>query len=93
MIHQFRLNGYNIIVDANSASVHTVDEAAYDIVAAADRYTQDGRAASAFLRSPELREKVTEEVLSLHDLSPEDVAEVLDDLASLADESVRGSSR
>ena len=86
MIHQFRLNGYNIIVDANSASVHTVDEAAYDIVAAADRYTQDGRAASACLRSPELREKVTEEVLSLHDLSPEDVAEVLDDLASLADE-------
>ena len=86
MIHQYRLNGYNIIVDANSASVHTVDEAAYDIAAAADRYVHDGRDAAVILRSEEVRSAVYDAVSSLHDISREDTCEVLDDLASLADE-------
>ena len=32
MIHQYKLNGYNIILDVNSGSVHSVDEVAYDII-------------------------------------------------------------
>ena len=32
MIHQYKLNNYNIVVDANSASVHSVDEVAYDMI-------------------------------------------------------------
>ena len=55
MIHQYRLNGYNIIVDANSASVHTVDEAAYDIAAAADSYVNDGRDAAVSYGELDLR--------------------------------------
>lgn len=31
-MHQFKLNGYNIIVDTNSGSVHVVDELAYDLI-------------------------------------------------------------
>lgn len=37
MIHQYKLNGYNIIMDANSGSVHSVDEVAYDIIAMYDK--------------------------------------------------------
>ena len=33
MIHQFRLNGYNIVLDTASASVHSVDDVAYDVIA------------------------------------------------------------
>lgn len=33
MIHQFKLNGYNIVLDAFSGSVHSVDDLAYDIIA------------------------------------------------------------
>ena len=33
MIHQYQLNGYNIVLDICSGSVHVVDEAAYDIIA------------------------------------------------------------
>ena len=33
MIHQFQSNGYNIVLDVNSGSVHVVDEAAYDCIA------------------------------------------------------------
>ncbi len=33
MVHQYQLNGYNIVLDTASGSVHTVDEVAYDIIA------------------------------------------------------------
>ena len=33
MVHQYKLNGYNIVLDTASGSVHTVDEVAYDIIA------------------------------------------------------------
>ena len=32
MVHQYKLNGYNIVLDTNSGSVHSVDEVAYDII-------------------------------------------------------------
>jgi len=32
MVHQYKLNGYNIVLDSCSASVHVVDDAAYDII-------------------------------------------------------------
>ncbi|WP_409969484.1 thioether cross-link-forming SCIFF peptide maturase [Bengtsoniella intestinalis] len=33
MIHQYKLNGYNIVIDVASGSVHVVDEVAYDMIA------------------------------------------------------------
>ena len=33
MMHQYKLNGYNIVLDTCSGSVHVVDEVAYDIIA------------------------------------------------------------
>ena len=32
MVHQYKLNGYNIVLDTCSGSVHTVDDVAYDII-------------------------------------------------------------
>ena len=32
MVHQYKLNGYNIVLDTCSGSVHSVDEVAYDII-------------------------------------------------------------
>ena len=33
MIHQYKLGGYNIVLDVCSGSVHVVDEVAYDLIA------------------------------------------------------------
>lgn len=33
MIHQYQLNGYNIVLDVYSGSVHWVDDVAYDMIA------------------------------------------------------------
>lgn len=32
MIHQYKLNGYNIVLDTYSGSVHVVDDLAYDVI-------------------------------------------------------------
>lgn len=32
MVHQYKNNGYNIVLDVNSGSVHVVDELTYDII-------------------------------------------------------------
>ena len=37
MIHQYKLNGYNIVMHVNSGAVHSVDEVAYDIIALYDK--------------------------------------------------------
>ena len=32
MIHQYKNNGYNIILDVNSGAVHVVDDIVYDVI-------------------------------------------------------------
>ena len=32
MVHQYKLNGYNIVLDSCSGSIHVVDEVAYDAI-------------------------------------------------------------
>ena len=32
MVHQYKLNGYNIVLDSCSGSIHVVDEVAYDMI-------------------------------------------------------------
>ncbi len=39
MIHAYQLNGYNIVLDVNSASVHSVDPLAYDAITMLDAGT------------------------------------------------------
>ena len=33
MVQQYKLNGYNIVLDTCGGSIHSVDEVAYDIIA------------------------------------------------------------
>jgi len=42
VVHQYKNNGYNIVLDVNSGSVHVVDDLAYDIIAL---YEQEDREA------------------------------------------------
>ena len=41
MVHQYELNGYHIVVDTCSGSIHAVDEVAYDIIALFESRTPD----------------------------------------------------
>ncbi|MBO4868118.1 MAG: thioether cross-link-forming SCIFF peptide maturase [Clostridia bacterium] len=41
MIHQYKLNGYNIVLDVCSGSVHVVDDVGYDAIAAYESTDRD----------------------------------------------------
>ena len=47
MIHQYRSNGYNIVLDVHSGSVHVVDDLVYDVIALLDEngITEENEAA------------------------------------------------
>ena len=40
MIHQYKNNGYNIVMDTESGSIHVVDDLVYDMIAALDVYSR-----------------------------------------------------
>ncbi|WP_029230743.1 thioether cross-link-forming SCIFF peptide maturase [Butyrivibrio sp. VCB2006] len=49
MIHAYKNNGYNIVLDVNSGSVHVVDDVVFDLVEVVEKRLQDkyGTAAAA----------------------------------------------
>ena len=64
MIHQYQLNGYNIVLDIPSGSVHVVDEVAYDAIALYATHTKE-EIIAALLEKYRNRADVTEEDLRL----------------------------
>ncbi len=64
MVHQYKLGGYNIVLDTCSGSVHVVDEVAYDIIAMYEKNTAE-EIVSAMMEKYGHREDVTEEELKL----------------------------
>ena len=74
MLHCYKLGGLNIVLDIHSGSVHVVDEVAYDMIQAYE--TKD-------------RETVIAEILEKYkgqpDVTPEEVAECLDQIDELKD--------
>ena len=64
MVHQYKLNGYNIVLDTCSGAVHVVDEVAYDVIEMYPNKTVDEITAELLLKY-EGREDVTEEELRL----------------------------
>ena len=60
MVHQYKLNGCNIVIDTCSGSIHSVDEVAYDIIAMYETKDHDEIVSTILSRYAD-REDVTEE--------------------------------
>ena len=74
MVHQYKLNGYNIVLDTVSGSVHAVDEVAYDIISLYKTSTED-----------EIVKAILEKHGDKPDVSREDVMQCIEDIRSLED--------
>ena len=72
MVHQYKLNGYNIVLDTCSGSVHTVDEVAYDIIAMYKQSTKE-----------EIVCEIMKRYGDLPDVTEEDILLCIDDIAAL----------
>ncbi len=68
MVHQYKLNGYNIVIDSNSGNIHVVDPVAYDVIG----MYQDNS-----------KEKIKEVVCNRHAVKEEEVEEIFSDIATL----------
>ena len=72
MVHQYKLNGFNIVLDSCSGSIHAVDEVAYDIISMYKEKTLD---------------EIVTEILSKYsdrdDVTAEDVKLCIEDVAAL----------
>ncbi|MBO4534839.1 MAG: thioether cross-link-forming SCIFF peptide maturase, partial [Clostridia bacterium] len=64
MIHQYQLNGYNIVLDVASGGVHAVDEVAYDLIGLYEGHTREEALAEVLARHPE---ETTEDLSALYD--------------------------
>lgn len=70
MIHQFKLNGYNIVLDVNSGSVHCVDDVAFDII-------------QLFYSDDNLADTIMEKYKDRHDVTREDIEDTISDVKEL----------
>ncbi len=75
MVHQYQLNGYNIVLDTCSGSIHVVDEVAYDIIAMFPEKTAD-----------EIVAEMLEKYRNREDVTEEEIRECIADVAALRDQ-------
>ena len=70
MIHQYKLNGCNIVLDTVSGAIHSVDEVAYDIISMYKTHSEN---------------EIAEEILKRYgdSVTRKDVEECLEDIAQL----------
>jgi len=72
MIHQYKLNGYNIVLDVFSGAVHCVDELAYDIIELFKTYSEDeiiSRMLEKYAQVPEIsREEILDCIADVREL-------------------------
>ena len=79
MIHQYKNNGYNIVLDVNSGSVHVVDDVVYDTLSMMKEEDADKYGEENFKKiSSEIIKKYPGEMLK-----EEDMREVFSDLREL----------
>lgn len=74
MIHQYKLNGYNIVLDTYSGSIHSVDEVAYDIISLYESKSRE-----------EIVRLISEKYQDTH-LTQDDILQCIDEIEELKKE-------
>ncbi|MBR5139855.1 MAG: thioether cross-link-forming SCIFF peptide maturase [Clostridia bacterium] len=72
MIHQYKLGGYNIVLDITSGAVHVVDDVAYDIIAMFEKKDKE-----------EILSVIGEKYKGCEDVSSEEIEECYDQILAL----------
>ncbi|MBQ7383480.1 MAG: thioether cross-link-forming SCIFF peptide maturase [Clostridia bacterium] len=75
MVHQYKLNGYTIVLDTCSGSVHSVDEVAYDII---EMYKTSS--------AEEIVAAILEKYKDMPDVTEAEVLECIEDIRALEEE-------
>ena len=82
MIHQFKNNGYSIVLDVNSGSVHVADPVMYDVISVLTKWVEDMDRPRQL--SDKERGQVEDELYGRY--SREEIEEVLGEVQELIDQ-------
>ena len=74
MVHQYKLNGYNIVLDTCSGAIHVVDEVAYDVIAMFETTPAD-----------EIVKTMLEKYADRADVTEQDLRDCIEDVQTLTD--------
>ncbi|MBE5968570.1 MAG: thioether cross-link-forming SCIFF peptide maturase [Lachnospiraceae bacterium] len=91
MIHQYKNNGYNIVLDVNSGMVHVVDDLAYDVIEMYEKNSKDDIIAAMIEKytQPQYKKLLQTEEYPEDDSTDDieillqQIKEVLDDVAQM----------
>lgn len=72
MIHAYKMNGYNIILDQNSGCVHSVDEATYDIITMYEEKSRE-----------EIKKFILNKYRNREDVTPQEIDLCFEDIENL----------
>ena len=72
MVHQYQLNGYNIVLDTCSGGIHVVDEVAYDVIGLFATCSEE-----------EIVSQLLEKYREYPDVTEEDLRDCIDDVKEL----------
>ena len=75
MIHQYKLNGYNIVLDVYSGSVHCVDDLAFDVI---EMYEKNSR--------EEIISALLENYKDAPDVNAKEISDCIDDVEELKEQ-------
>ena len=67
VIHQYKNNGYNIVLDTNSGAVHVVDDLVYDVIGLLDQ-GKDSNSICQELKSAYPESDIKEAITECHEL-------------------------
>ncbi len=76
MIHQYKLNGYNVVLDVYSGAVHLVDDVAYDVIS----LCAEGVSREEIIR------RMVDQYGASQGIDEKEVADCLDDVAALKED-------
>lgn len=79
MIHQYKNNGYNIVLDVNSGSVHVVDDIVYNMISFIEPLYKEGIKDAAVLKAAVLN-------CTVMDYNEQDICEAVDEVLELAEQ-------
>ena len=60
MVHQYKMGGYNIVIDVNSGAIHVVDDMTYDMIEMYELSDKDSIFAEMAKRYPEQKDEIAE---------------------------------
>ena len=86
MLHQYKLNNYNIVLDTCSGAIHSVDDVAYDVIAMYADIMEDGQPQM----SHHLRDKIADAMVDKYrgraDVTHDEINDCIDDIEELMEQ-------